>query len=195
MADYKVIVLGNPNVGKTSLILRWADGIFNEDNKEVFDSKSRSVQVGDDDVQLSIADTAGQERFRTLTSSYYRNTDVILVIFDVTNKESWVDVGNWVDDGQRYANDALIYLVGNKSDLAEAGEERVVSAKELEEYVKNEELAAYRETSAKSGNNVDSLFEEVAREVHMKLGGSQTPGDRVDLHKKPTKEKKKRCQI
>ena len=74
-------------------------------------------------------DTAGQERFRTLTSSYYRNADAILVVFDITNEDSFTDVPAWVEEGQRYAVDSIMFLVGNKSDLAD-GENRATEESE-----------------------------------------------------------------
>eukprot|EP01087_Luapelamoeba_hula_P017594 TRINITY_DN555_c0_g1_i1.p1 TRINITY_DN555_c0_g1~~TRINITY_DN555_c0_g1_i1.p1 ORF type:complete len:204 (-),score=31.88 TRINITY_DN555_c0_g1_i1:124-735(-) len=175
---YKIIILGNPNVGKTSLILRWAENKFDEEGPENVDTKTKSVKVGSKEVKLTVTDTAGQERFRTLTSSYYRNADAILVVYDITNEDSYTDVPAWVEEGQRYAVDSIMFLVGNKTDLSG---ERVTDAAVAKEYAEQEELAFYMETSAKSNSNVDELFLAVAKKLEGSFGTEET----TDKKKKP----------
>eukprot|EP01098_Paradermamoeba_levis_P011729 TRINITY_DN5048_c0_g1_i1.p1 TRINITY_DN5048_c0_g1~~TRINITY_DN5048_c0_g1_i1.p1 ORF type:complete len:196 (+),score=35.72 TRINITY_DN5048_c0_g1_i1:117-704(+) len=163
MADkskYKIIMLGNIEVGKTSLIVRYVDNDFNEGKAANFDTKDKVVQTDGKNIQLTITDTAGQERFRTLTSSYYRNADAIIIAYDITNKESFADVEGYIKEGTRYGSSTSEkFLVGNKLDRA--SERQIDTAQ-------GEQLAArykfpFFETSAKTGENVDKLFLEITK--------------------------------
>ena len=173
---YKCIVLGDADVGKTSLILQWVDGTF-QLKPENIDYKSRILEIGESTIKLQIADTAGQERFRTLTSSYFRETDVIMVVFDLTVAESWKNVTTWIDESTKYANDdALIFLVGNKIDLVEEeADARLVSSDDVQKYIENRGLAGYLETSAKSGKNVDELFMGLVKRLMDRDAGVAAP--------------------
>jgi len=100
---FKLILLGNIDVGKTSLIIRFADNTFSEEINGEIDQKSRDLKIDGKTVRLIITDTAGQERFRTLTSSYYRNADAIIVVYDITDQESFTDVEGHITEGTRYS--------------------------------------------------------------------------------------------
>lgn len=114
-------------------------------------------------------DTAGQERFRTLTNSYYRGANGIIIAYDVTDKESFENVKNWMDEIQKYANeDVCILLMGNKSDM---GVEKRVSYEEGQELAKAYKIS-FVETSAKTGYNINEAFLSMTKEIHDKFGSS-----------------------
>eukprot|EP01097_Dermamoeba_algensis_P002183 TRINITY_DN1871_c0_g1_i1.p1 TRINITY_DN1871_c0_g1~~TRINITY_DN1871_c0_g1_i1.p1 ORF type:complete len:200 (-),score=52.34 TRINITY_DN1871_c0_g1_i1:111-710(-) len=175
MADkerYKVIILGNIDVGKTSLIVRFVDKTFEESTTQEFETKEGSVAVEGKEVLLSIQDTAGQERFRTLTSSYYRNANAMIVVYDVTNKESFDVVEGFVKEGNTYSSSSCCkFLVGNKKDLED---KRVVSRAEGEEIAGRLKIPFF-ETSAKSGDGVDALFQAIGKQFIGNQPSSSAP--------------------
>jgi len=110
-------------------------------------------------VEMQIWDTAGQERFRTITSSYYRGAEGVILVFDLCNLESFNNVKRWLTDVEKYSGDsAHKILVGNKCDLADTG--RKVSKADAEEFASRFGLD-YVETSAKKGINVATVFEKL----------------------------------
>jgi len=197
MADkerYKVIILGNIDVGKTSLIVRFVDKTFEESTSQEFETKDGSVLVDGKEVFLQIQDTAGQERFRTLTSSYYRNANAMIVVYDVTNKESFDVVEGFVKEGNTYSSSSCCkFLVGNKKD---AEDKRVVSRAEGEE-IANRLKIPFFETSAKSGEGVDVLFQAIGKQ----FVGSQTsssapaPGPGASGAPKPKSSESSCCVV
>lgn len=110
-------------------------------------------------------DTGGQERFRTITSSFYQGANGVIVMYDITNQETYASVQKWVQEADRYAPDAVKLLIGNKSDLAS---ERQVQADEANEYCETLNIP-YLETSAKEGTNVDAAFLKMAECIKEKL--------------------------
>jgi len=188
---YKLILLGNIDVGKTSLIIRFTEGKFSEEVTGEIDSKYRDLNIDGKTVRMIITDTAGQERFRTLTSSYYRNADAIIIVYDITDQESFTDVEGHITEGTRYSQRSEKFLVGNKVDLTN---ERVVDAASGKSLAEKHNILFF-ETSAKTGQDVDTLFESVAK----KLMGSvpqASSSSSVDLNApKPSKPKKSGCVI
>jgi len=153
----KVLTIGDSGVGKSSLILRFADNVFAESYIATIgsDFKTKMVQVKDRRVKLQVWDTAGQERFRTITSSYYRGAQIILVCYDTTKADTFHNIPKWLQEVQRYAiENVTVVLLGCKSDLKS---EREVSEDEAKEYADNLSLK-YAECSAKDGNNIEYCF-------------------------------------
>ncbi|EZG76300.1 small GTPase family Rab subfamily protein [Gregarina niphandrodes] len=161
---FKILLIGDSGVGKSCLLLRFADGNYTDSYISTIgvDFKIKTIMLEDKKVKLQIWDTAGQERFRTITSSYYRGAQGIIVVFDVTDRDSYDHVRQWMHEIERYAGEEVnTLLVGNKRDLTS---ERAVT------YSEGEDLAAsygirYVETSARECTNVESAFTIMAAEI------------------------------
>merc|ERR1712106_905196 len=161
LRKYKVVFLGKQSVGKTSLITRFMyDSLDNTYQATIgIDFLSKTMYLEDRTVRLQLWDTAGQERFRSLIPSYIRDSTVAVVVYDVTNINSFQQTSKWIDDVRsERGNDVIIMLVGNKTDLSD---KRQVSIDEGERKAQDLNVM-FIETSAKAGYNVKQLFRRVA---------------------------------
>ncbi|KAJ2726695.1 GTPase Ryh1 [Coemansia sp. Benny D115] len=162
MNKYKLVFLGEQSVGKTSIITRFMYDTFDTTYQATIgiDFLSKTMYMEDRTVRLQLWDTAGQERFRSLIPSYIRDSSVALVIYDITNRESFSQTSKWIDDvrAERGA-DVIIVLVGNKTDLSDS---RQVSTEEGEKKARDLNVM-FMETSAKAGRNVKDLFKKIAQ--------------------------------
>lgn len=161
LAKYKLVVLGDQGCGKTSIITRFMYDKFDNNYQATIgiDFMSKTMYLEDRTVRLQLWDTAGQERFRSLIPSYIRDSSVAVVVYDVTNRPSFLSVNKWIEDvrNERGA-DVIIVLVGNKTDKTES---RQVSTEEGEAKAKEHDIM-FIETSAKNGFNIKSLFRKIA---------------------------------
>jgi len=181
---FKLVLIGDSGVGKSCLLLRFADDAFTESYISTIgvDFRFRTVKIDKKTVKLQIWDTAGQERFRTITSAYYRGADGIIMVYDVTSSDSFDHVNDWLKEVNRYASEGTCkLLVGNKSDRTA---DKVVTAEQAKEFA--DELGiAFLETSAKSAKNVEEAFLTMAGELikqrAARSGGDSAKEEKVEL--------------
>jgi len=165
----KLLLLGDGGVGKTSLMLRYAENEFSSNMMSTMgvDFKVRFMDLDNNQrIKCQIWDTAGQERFHVITRAYYRGAQGIVLTYDVTDPESFTHVGYWMDNIQKHAaNDVMVILVANKIDMPD----RKVATEEGEAVAAAHD-AAYYETSAKDGTNVAEAFEELSAKIAKQMG-------------------------
>merc|ERR1712087_563713 len=165
---FKLLLIGDTGVGKSCLLLRFADDTFTENYISTIgvDFKIRTIEFEGKTIKLQIWDTAGQERFRTITSSYYRGAHGIIVVYDVTDMDTFKNVVQWLNEIDRYANENVNkLLVGNKSDLTS---KKVVEYETAKAFA--DELGIpFLETSAKSAANVEQSFMTMAAEIKKRM--------------------------
>ena len=162
---YKILLLGDSSVGKTCFLLRYTENTFQEIHMSTIglDYKLKNVQMEDGKmVKIQIWDTAGQDRFRSITKNYYKGAHGIILLYDVTNKNSFNNVRNWIGQIKEEVSEKVsIILVGNKVDDEE---HRVVKTEEGEK-IANEFKLMFFECSAKSGINIDTTFNELIKKT------------------------------
>jgi Ras-related protein Rab-1A len=183
MGDYdcvfKLLLIGDSGVGKTSLLLRFADGLFPETYTSTIgvDVKSRVVDLAGKRVKLQLWDTAGQERFRTITSSYYRGSQGIVVVYDVSDQDSFDSVQHWLFEIAQQGGEFCTLLVGNKCDKP-----RVVSTAVARKFAEDNEIALV-ETSAKNDESVELAFLTLAEQVKEKVASNDTFAKSVNIQR------------
>ena len=153
---FKVIVVGDAAVGKTSLMFRFVHGSFQKDYKMTIgvNFATKMVNLDSTKVKLSIWDTAGQERFHFLLPSYYDGSSGGLIVFDVTRRESFTNLPKWLEQVRAKTGNIPLLIIGNKADLEDL---RAVTLEEAKQFAQQYNVV-YTETSAKTGENVNDVF-------------------------------------
>jgi len=168
---FKLLLIGDSGVGKSCLLLRFADDTYTESYISTIgvDFKIRTIELEGKTVKLQIWDTAGQERFRTITSSYYRGAHGIIVVYDVTDQDTFNNVKQWLQEIDHYACEGVNkLLVGNKSDLES---KKVVDYNTAKEFADQLSIP-FLETSAKSASNVEQAFLTMTKQIKDRMGNS-----------------------
>ena len=192
---FKIIVIGESRVGKTSLIKRYTKDQFGGVYLTTvgIDFQNKTIEIEDKKVKLQVWDTAGQERFRNVAKNYFQSTQGFLLVFDITDKESFQKLNDfWIGQLKMNAPEkAKSVLVGNKSDLAG---QRQVSIEDAEEFAKDNNLKYY-EVSAKEGTKVVELFFYLANEIYQSHTYEEFNENKtITLKKEKSKKKdKKKC--
>lgn len=192
---FKLLLIGDSGVGKSCLLLRFADDSYLESYISTIgvDFKIRTVEQDGKTIKLQIWDTAGQERFRTITSSYYRGAHGIIVVYDVTDMESFNNVRQWLNEIDRYASDNVNkLLVGNKCDL-EAN--RAVPYETAKAFA-DEIGIPFMETSAKDATNVEQAFMAMTASIKNRMASQPMNNARpptVQIRGQPVAQKSGCC--
>eukprot|EP00731_Ephydatia_muelleri_P020142 Em0012g967a len=164
ICQFKLVLLGESAVGKSSLVLRFVKGQFHEYQESTIGAAflTQTVNVDDTTVKFEIWDTAGQERYHSLAPMYYRGAQAAIVVYDITNLDTFTRAKSWVKELQRQASpNIVIALSGNKADLAG---KRVVEFEEAQVYAEENSLL-FMETSAKTAMNVTEIFMAIAKKL------------------------------
>ena len=192
----KVITLGESGVGKTSIIRRYIHNIFDENNLSTiglnFSFKQVKLKNGKN-LKIKLIDTAGQEKYKALAKSYFKNVDAVLFVFALNNKESFDNMKNWIslfNENHNGKEGIPMYLIGNKSD-----QEREVQKEVIDEFI-IENKYKYFETSAKENIGIDELFQELSEDLYkilIETGGKKSQNTQTLNKFKGNKKNKSDC--
>eukprot|EP00033_Pygsuia_biforma_P000452 GCRY01000537.1.p1 GENE.GCRY01000537.1~~GCRY01000537.1.p1 ORF type:complete len:204 (+),score=32.83 GCRY01000537.1:164-775(+) len=192
--QFKLVLLGESAVGKSSLVLRFVKGQFQEYQESTIGAAflTQTVCLDDTTVKFEIWDTAGQERYHSLAPMYYRNAQAAIVVFDITNPDTFTKAKQWVKELQRQASaNIVIALAANKADLAS---KRKIETEDAQAYA-DENGLLFMETSAKTAFNVNEIFVDIAKKLPKNSYdfSRRDPKNKVDLQDSQQKKKKKQC--
>eukprot|EP01084_Bolivina_argentea_P153422 267515_1 len=176
---FKLLLIGDSGVGKSCLLVRFSDDTFTNGYISTIgvDFKIKTFEMDNKTIKLQIWDTAGQDRFRAITTSFYRGAYGIVVVFDLTDRRSFINLKSWLFEIDRYAIDSVCKLIiGNKNDLID---DRAVSYEEAKEFA-DELFIDYIETSAKDSVNVNRVFMSMTKQI---LQSNYKNGEKFNTNK------------
>ena len=164
--SFKIIIVGESGVGKSSLSIRASRNYFEDFYSPTvgFEFLTFNVKVEDQNVKLQIWDTCGQEVYHSLISSFYRSASLAIIVYSIDSEESYKNIEKWLNDIKSQSNpDCKIFLIGNKADLED---KRQVTREDGEKFFQEHKLSYFTETSAKTSFNVQNVFIQVAKELY-----------------------------
>jgi len=188
----KIMFIGNSSVGKTSIIKRYSKNIFSTSYISTLgiDFESKNINIDNKTINLQIWDTAGQEKYKVLSKNYYNNSNAFIIVYDITNLESFESVMNWIDQIKENAPENVkSILLGNKSDLEE---KRIISEEEGKNLAKKININFY-ETSAQNGANIEKAIDNLVKDVISDENFIKENTQKLDRNKFKTEKKKKCC--
>ena len=195
--EFKIITLGNPGVGKTSIIQRFVEDDFNANQLSTLgiSYSFKVIKIEEKNIRLKLIDTGGQEKYRALAVSYFRHVDVVLFVFDLNNKSSFDSIQYWIDLFNENNNSKNIkgkYLIGNKDDLVQNVDQNLI-----DELSQNNGIE-YLTTSAKTKYQIDALFTIIGGELYEYLKKKKNNKDesnspKIKVLAKTNVNKKKGC--
>ncbi|KAI6656428.1 hypothetical protein LOD99_1224 [Oopsacas minuta] len=192
---FKLLIIGDTSVGKSSILLRFADNLFSGTYITTIgvDFKIRTMEMNGEKIKLQIWDTAGQERFRTITATYYRGTHGVIIVYDVTNADSFNNVKRWITEIENNCDYVDKVLVGNKDDTPD---KKVVTLTEAQRLADSQSMTLF-ETSAKENKNIEEVFDFITKKVLQtkkeKSSKIDTQPEGIKLRKSVPKGKKANC--
>lgn len=174
----QIIIVGDTEVGKTSLLNRWCDDVFTSPKNTVgIDFKQKQVLINDTKTIVRIWDTAGQERFKSLSASFFRKADGIILVYNVNSMESFENVPYWYDSITSNVDEKKpVILIGNKIDMEEN-----VKRDEAVDFASDNELRLFF-TSAKTGENIDTAIMSLVTSIHKE---PDVPTEIIDIQDEP----------
>ena len=203
--SFKFIVIGNAFVGKSNIIYRFTQGKFEEKYKMTINLEFsfKNLKINDKIYRVQLWDTAGQEEFQSISRGYYKSGVCTLVVYDITNRDSFNNIGTWVEECKNNGPSTIsLVLVGNKTDLED---KRQITYEEGEEFANRNNMQFF-ETSALNGNNIDKLFNDTVENIIKKMENNYYPNlkdcgiesniknnNKIELSKNNKTTKKKKC--
>ena len=203
----KYVIIGDSGVGKSNILLQYINGKFSDDFKATVGVEfgAQNIEINSRIYRIQIWDTAGQENFRSIARAYYKNSICACIVYDITSRNSFNSVQSWIDDCTKQTpRNILLLLIGNKNDL---NDKREVQYEEGAEFAKKRNMI-FLETSAKTGNNIDNIFQRSVKQIDQNIidnkydldnencgirKGLKTESFVLSVEKAKEKKKKKCC--
>lgn len=191
----KIILLGNSNAGKTSILNRYMTGTFRSHISSTIgvDYRQKKISINNENINLFLYDTAGQERFYAITTSYIRSVHCVIVVFDLTDRSSFDNLEHWVEEivNKNDIKNVVVFFAGNKCDRMEDVE---VEENEIKEKIKNIlKNGKYYQTSAKTGEGIEKMFEDIVKK-YINVENEIDNKDMISLDKHVGTEKINCCK-